>query len=126
MTHTVMSLQMLHESFTVAASSVVGTTYTVGPIPAGMKVKNIEVYTNGLGASVTLSVGVTGSTTLFASGLDVASAGKVAGITDTLAGGVGNVSYTGARNLLITTAGATTTGSAKQLDVYATLVPYYA
>jgi hypothetical protein len=114
---------ILYETFTVNAAPS-GTTLTVGQIPAGMQVLGVEVYNTALGASVTLAAGVTGNTTLYIAASAAASAGKLS-MTDTIAGGVGNVSNTAARNLIITTGGATTAATNQTVTVKATLIPYY-
>lgn len=117
-------LEVMYNQVAVPASTLSGTVFTAGQIPAGMRVKNVELYNSALGASVTLSAGVTGSPTLFVNAGAAASAGKLA-MTDTLAGNVGNRDEVTARNVILTTGGATTAASAQTVDVYVTLVPDY-
>ena len=120
MTH---SVNGLSKKITVLASTTNGTAYNVLPIPPCMKVKSVQAYHTGLGTNVTLSVGVTGSATLFVNGAAAATAGVVA-MTDTIAGGVGNVSDS-ARMLTVTIGGADTEASENSVDVYVTLFPDY-
>jgi hypothetical protein len=113
----------LSKYFTVNTAAI-GTTLTVGVIPAGMRVKNVEVYTTALGASVTLAAGVPGSTALFIAQTSVASATKLA-MTDTIAGGASTRDEANNRLCVLTTAGAITAASNQNVWAVVTLVPDY-
>jgi len=88
----------------------------VGPfIPPGAKIKKGRVAFEAMGASATLSIGITGATTKYLSGLDVSAAGA-SEFADTIArnmgvqvaGPAGTIPATdpGGERLIITAGGA--------------------
>jgi hypothetical protein len=112
--------KVLFKAFTVNTAPN-PTTLTVGVIPPAHRVKSVELYHGALGASVVANLGVVGTTNLFISAADVSAAGKKS-LTDTIAGGVGNVEAILPRTAVLVLSGATTAATNQPLQVYITLV----
>ncbi len=106
--------QVIYDEYE-ASGLASGSTITVGvPVPKGARIANVTVMHDDLGTTAgTLEVGITGDTNRFLTAFATGSAGK-----QTMTGTYGDIDYwyyqtTADTDIIITTAGATISGTIK-------------
>ena len=110
-------LRIQYDSYE-ASSLVSCSDISVARLPKGAVVYDVIVHHDALGASVTLSVGDSGSATRYVGATAAATAGKVVMSEDGSIDGFG-YENTAETDVLITVGGATATGTIKCTVVYA-------
>ena len=102
-----------------ASSLASGSDITVARLPLGARVVDILVKADALGGSVTLAVGDSGDADRYitATAMNTANKGISLGV-DGVIGSIGNEIGTGETDVLITTGGATASGTITSVVYY--------
>ena len=95
-----------------------GSDITVARLPKGAVVHGFHIQHDALGSGVTLALGVSGATTRYLGASAAASAGHLGHETDGAIGGIG-VELTAETDIIITTGGASATGTIECTIFYA-------
>ena len=100
-----------------ASSLASGSDISVARLPAGAVVYDIIVHFDALGGSSTISVGDSGAAARYIAATSTASAGQMAMSQEGAIGGVG-YENTAETDVLLTTGGATISGTIKTIVIY--------
>lgn len=101
-----------------ASALASGSDITVARLPKGSVVHGFHIQHDALGSAVTLALGVAGATTRYLAATAAASAGHLGHETDGAIGGIG-VELTAETDIIITTGGASATGTIEATIFYA-------
>lgn len=109
-------LRVWHDQYEASALAS-GSDITVARLPKGACIHGFHIQHDALGTSVTLALGVTGATTRYLAATAAATAGHLGHETDGAIGGIGVV-LTAETDILITTGGASATGTIECVIFY--------
>lgn len=102
-------LRVWHDTYEAAALAS-GSDIKVARLPKGAVIHGFHIQHDALGTGVTLALGVSGATTRYLAATAAATAGHLGHETDGAIGGIG-VALTAETDIIITTGGASATGT---------------
>lgn len=110
-------VRVQHDTYE-ASGLASGSDITVARLPKGAIVHGFHIQHDALGSGVTLALGVSGATTRYMGATAAATAGHLGHETDGAIGGIG-VELTAETDIIITTGGASATGTIECSIFYA-------